>query len=41
MVDVLNLQQDGAEQPEEEKASNPSYVLCAGKAESNRSRWLC
>jgi hypothetical protein len=41
MVDVLNLQEDGPDLPDEQKASNPSYVLCAGQAQSNRSRWLC
>ncbi|WP_257217727.1 hypothetical protein [Klebsiella pneumoniae] len=40
MADVLNLQDDGPDVPEEEKISNSSWVLCGGGA-SNKSRIFC
>ena len=40
MADVLNLQDDGPELPDEEKLSNSSWVFCGGGA-SNKSRIFC
>jgi hypothetical protein len=41
MSDVLNLQEDSPEVPDEEKRSNPSYVFCAGETRSNKSWAFC
>ncbi len=41
MSDVLNLQEDGPEVPEEEKKSNSSWVLCGGTNKSNKSWAFC
>lgn len=41
MADVLNLQEEGPELPDEEKRSNPSYVLCGGTNYSNKSWVWC
>ncbi|MFV0460761.1 MAG: hypothetical protein ACK5MT_18555 [Actinomycetales bacterium] len=41
MADVLKMQGDDPESPDEEKRSNPSYVFCAGVNNSNTSKWFC
>jgi hypothetical protein len=41
MADVLSLQDDGTDVPEEEKRSNSSWVLCGGNNQSNSSRIFC
>jgi len=41
MVDVLNLQKDWPDAPDEEKYSNSSWVLCGGNNQSNKSRIFC
>ena len=41
MADVLNLQNDWPEAPDEEKRSNPSYAFCAGTNQSNKSWTFC
>lgn len=41
MADVLNLQEEGPETPDEDKRSNPSYFACAGNNKSNKSIIFC
>lgn len=41
MADVLNLQGDSPETPDEEKASYRSLFACAGKNVSNGSWVFC
>jgi hypothetical protein len=41
MADVLDLQEQGPDTPEEDKRSNSSWVLCGGTNQSNKSWAFC